>query len=83
MCFKQCFCRTNTIHPILPKPLLNNAFLESKPHSSGSKDRMMKRNKTMAQQVAGTQEPSALVNEVCAFPLNTCGYEHSRDKDCF
>lgn len=83
MCFKQCSCQTNTIHPILGITLLNNTFLESKHHSSDSKARMMKRNKNLTQQVAGTREPSTLVNDACSFPLNTCHYEHSGDKDRF
>lgn len=83
MCSKQCFCQTNMIHPILGITLLNNALLESKHHSSDSKDRTMQRNKNLTQQVAGTWEPSTLVNDACFFPLNTCGYEHSGDKDRF
>lgn len=51
----------------------NDAFLESKHHSSDSKDRMMKRNKNLTQQVAGTREPSTLVSNTHSFPLNACG----------
>lgn len=44
---------------------------------------MMKRNTNLTQQVAGTREPSTLVSAACSFPLNTCHYEHSGDKDRF
>lgn len=80
---QQCFCQTNTINPILGITLLNNAFLESKDHNSDSKNRMMKRNKNLTQQVAGTQEPNTLVNGACSHPLNTCPYEHPGDKGHF
>lgn len=50
-----------------------------KHHSSESKDRMMKRNKNLTQQV----EPSTGVNDTCSFLLNTCGYERFGDKDHF
>lgn len=45
------------------------------------KDRIKRRNKYLIKQVAGTWEPSILVNDPCPFPLNTSGYEHFRDKD--
>lgn len=53
MCFEQCFCQTRMIHSILGISPLNNAFLESKHHSSDAWQRQNKEKKQKLNTVGG------------------------------